>query len=49
MKLGSFNVENLFMRARAMNGATLAEGKDVCVKAGSVSRDHAALWADIDV
>lgn len=28
MKLASYNVENLFLRAVAMNGATLDEGKD---------------------
>jgi endonuclease/exonuclease/phosphatase family metal-dependent hydrolase len=28
MRLASYNVENLFMRARAMNGDTLAEGAD---------------------
>jgi hypothetical protein len=28
MKLASYNVENLFQRARAMNGETHAEGAD---------------------
>src|SRR4029453_8402139 len=29
MRIASYNVENLFQRARAMNGSTWAEGKDV--------------------
>src|SRR6266487_4284420 len=40
MKLASYNVENLFMRARAMNGETLAEGKDALTH-------HAALNATL--
>ena len=29
MKLASYNVENLFRRARAMNGETRAEGAEL--------------------
>lgn len=29
MRLASYNVENLFMRARALNGKTIAEGKEI--------------------
>ena len=29
MKLASYNVENLFQRAKAMNGATWAEGAEI--------------------
>jgi endonuclease/exonuclease/phosphatase family metal-dependent hydrolase len=32
MKLASYNVENLFLRARAMNGETRAEGADALAK-----------------
>jgi endonuclease/exonuclease/phosphatase family metal-dependent hydrolase len=37
MKLASYNVENLFLRARAMNGETRAEGADALARHAQLS------------
>jgi len=38
MKLASYNVENLFMRARALNGATFSEGKEILQAHADINR-----------
>ncbi|HEX2890796.1 endonuclease/exonuclease/phosphatase family protein [Vineibacter terrae] len=38
MRIASFNVENLFQRARAMNGSTWAAGKDVLKNHAEMNR-----------
>jgi endonuclease/exonuclease/phosphatase family metal-dependent hydrolase len=38
MKLASYNVENLFMRARAMNGDTFEEGKQILKAHADINR-----------
>ena len=38
MKLGSFNVENLFLRARALNGATFSEGREILTAHAAINR-----------
>lgn len=38
MKLASYNLENLFLRARALNGATFAEGKEFLKAHADINR-----------
>lgn len=38
MKLASFNVENLFLRARALNNETFAEGRDILKAQADLNR-----------
>src|SRR5881409_2842349 len=38
MKLASYNVENLFMRARALNGQTFAEGREILKAHADINR-----------
>jgi endonuclease/exonuclease/phosphatase family metal-dependent hydrolase len=38
MKLASYNVENLFMRARALNAETFAEGKEILKAHADINR-----------
>ncbi|MCD0419982.1 endonuclease/exonuclease/phosphatase family protein [Rubrivivax sp. JA1024] len=38
MKLASFNVENLFLRARALNNETFAEGRDILKAQADINR-----------
>jgi endonuclease/exonuclease/phosphatase family metal-dependent hydrolase len=38
MKIASYNLENLFLRARALNGATFAEGREILKAHADINR-----------